>query len=128
MTPVDPVHDRVIVRKARPRWSRPVIAALTVFFGAIITILALRFILMLFGIDAVSGPVNFIHSAAAVLMLPFGMVFLPTDLEGMTVEWNTLFAIGVYTLIAWVALTGVELYSRRLRDRAVDVADADRDA
>lgn len=70
-------------------------------FGVIITLLALRFVLLLFGANPNAGFSQIIYTLTAPFMAPFFSVFGTTRLEGSVFEWSTLLAIVIYALLAW---------------------------
>lgn len=64
------------------------------------TLLAIRFILKLLGANPGAGFSSFIYNLSYIFVAPFQTVFRATRLEGSTLEWTTLLAMGVYYLIA----------------------------
>jgi hypothetical protein len=71
--------------------------------GVLITLLALRFVLVLLGANPSNGFVNFIYSASHPFVAPFFGVFSYNNLRyGVSrLEVYTLLAIVVYALIAF---------------------------
>jgi len=74
--------------------------------GLIEVLLALRFVLKMFGANPESGFVNFVYSLTGVLTLPFDKIFTVTQPEAGDVvrsvfEPSILVAAVVYALIAW---------------------------
>ena len=72
--------------------------------GVVEVLLALRFILKLFGANTASSFVNFIYSVSGVLSAPFDNVFGVTQTAGDTrsvFEPSILVAAAIYALIAW---------------------------
>ncbi len=109
-------------------------------FGVIITLLAIRFLLLLFGTNPDAGFTQLIYGLTAPLMAPFFAVFGTTQSGTAVFEWSALLAIAVYALIAWgiAALISavtprssagtVETVEEVHRDDDVDrVSDQDRD-
>ncbi len=82
--------------------------------GVLITLLALRFALVLLGANASSGFVNFIYSASHPFVAPFFGVFSYNNLRyGVShFEVYTLLAIAVYALIAFGLARLVTITSR----------------
>ena len=78
-------------------------------FGVIEVLIAIRFVLLLFGANAAAGFVAFIYGVSGVFMAPFNAVFQTSIAAGATFEWSALVALAVYALLAWgiVALIGV---------------------
>lgn len=70
-------------------------------FGVIDTLIALRFVLLLFGANPRAGFSELIFGLSAPLMAPFFAVFGTTTLGGSVFEWSALLAIVVYALLAW---------------------------
>ncbi|MDZ4168639.1 MAG: YggT family protein [Coriobacteriia bacterium] len=96
-------------------------------FGAIEILIAIRFVLTLFGANAEAGFVKFIYAASDVFMAPFNAIFSTDRASGVTFEWSALVAIAVYALIAWglVALIGV--VSPRTHAQTVERVEIDED-
>ncbi|HSX37078.1 MAG TPA: YggT family protein [Patescibacteria group bacterium] len=73
--------------------------------GVVEVLLALRFVLKLFGANAASGFVNFIYNVTGVLTAPFDNIFgVTTATAGQTksvFEPSILVAAAVYALIGW---------------------------
>jgi len=70
-------------------------------FGAIDVLIAMRFVLALFGANTEAAFVRMVNSVSDVFMAPFAAVFSTQSVSGATFEWSALVAIVVYTLIAW---------------------------
>lgn len=68
------------------------------------TLLALRFLLRLLGANPAAGFTNFMYSLTEPLASPFFNVFANSRLEGRVVEWASVLAIIVYSLVAWVII------------------------
>jgi hypothetical protein len=80
------------------------VAARVVYFvgGVIISLLALRFLLMLFGANRGSVFVDFIYTASRPFVAPFFGIFNYTEQVGRSrFEFETLFAILIYALLTW---------------------------
>lgn len=73
--------------------------------AVIIGLLIIRFFLVLFGANMASGFVDFIYTVTRPLVAPFFGIFnySPTYVNGRF-EYETLIAIVVYTLLAWILL------------------------
>lgn len=70
--------------------------------GFIITLLALRVVLLLFGANQDSGFVSFIYTLSAPFAVPFYGIFAYEPSYGVSVlEVSSLVAIAIYALIAW---------------------------
>lgn len=70
-------------------------------FGAIETLLILRFILRLLGANDAASFTQFIYSASGVFIAPFRFVFGTPQAGGSALELSTLLAIAVYWLLGW---------------------------
>ena len=79
--------------------------AINYIVGIIETLLAIRFVLKLFGANAGSGFVNFIYSVTNVLTMPFDRIFgVTTARAGETrsvFEPSILVAMVIYALIGY---------------------------
>jgi hypothetical protein len=87
-----------------PRLTSASLAARVIWFiaGVVITLLALRFIFVLFGANPNNGFVNFIYTVSHPFAAPFFGIFNYTQHYGTArFEGSTLIAIAVYALIAW---------------------------
>lgn len=69
--------------------------------GLIEVLLLFRFLMKLFGANAVAGFTNFMYTITSPLTAPFTSVFGTGKLEGSIFEWTTLLAMLVYFLIGW---------------------------
>ena len=96
-------------------------------FGAIEILIAIRFMLTLFGANAEAGFVKLIYGLSDIFMAPFNAIFSTGRVSGATFEWSALVAIAVYALIAWglVALIGV--VSPRTHAQTVERVETDED-
>jgi len=84
--------------------SPQVLAARVVWYiaGVILTLLAIRFVLILLGANHGNAFVNFIYSLTYPLARPFFGIFGYTIKYGVSrVELSTLVAMAVYALIAY---------------------------
>lgn len=78
---------------------------LNLFLGLVEIILALRFVLRLFGANATNGFVGWIYEMSAVLLEPFRGVFPTRVFENQYVlEFNTLFAMLMYAIIGMLLM------------------------
>ena len=96
-------------------------------FGFIEVLIAIRFVLKMFGANAEAGFARLVYGISDVLMAPFSSLFGTQSVSGSTFEWSALVAIAVYALIAWgiVALIGV--VSPRERAETVQRSESDED-
>lgn len=71
--------------------------------GIIIGLLAIRFLLRLLGANAGNGFVDFIYSVSGLFAAPFfGMFNYAVDTGVGRFEFETLVAMAVYALVAWL--------------------------
>lgn len=71
--------------------------------GVIIGLLAIRFLLRLLGANPNNGFVDFIYSISGIFAAPFfGMFNYTVDTGVGRFEFETLVAMAVYALIAWL--------------------------
>lgn len=79
-------------------------AARVVWFiaGVLLVLLAFRFVFIMLGANQGNGFVDFIYSASHPFASPFFGIFGYTQTLGSAkVEWSTLVAMFVYTLVAY---------------------------
>jgi hypothetical protein len=96
-------------------------------FGAIETLIAIRFALMLFGANAEAGFVRLVYGISDVFMSPFVAIFGTDQVSGATIEWSALVAIAVYALIAWGIVALIGAVSPRTHARTVERVETDED-
>jgi YggT family protein len=65
-------------------------------------LLGIRFVLGLFGANPAAGFAQFIYGLTGPFIAPFVGLFGQPRFEGSVFEFNSLVAIIVYALIAWV--------------------------
>ena len=85
--------------------------------GAILTILAARFVLLLLGASQASGFVNFIYSLSGIFAAPFNGIFTRPTYGTSTFDSATLVAMFVYAIIT-VAIARLISIGDRNRDTA----------
>ncbi|MDP9264621.1 MAG: YggT family protein [Chloroflexota bacterium] len=73
-----------------------------VVFGFIEVLLAIRFVLRLFGANAQAGFAQLIYGVTGPLVAPFQGLFGTVQAEGSVVESHSLVALVVYALVAWL--------------------------
>lgn len=89
-------------------------------FGVIEVLLAIRFVLGLFGANTAAGFVQLIYGVTDVFMVPFNAVFNTQRVAGATFEWSVLVAIVVYALIAWGLVALIHAVSPREHAETVE--------
>lgn len=119
---------RVVHSEARRPIETILINIVYFIFGVIITILALRFVLLLFGANQSAGFTQLILGLSAPLMAPFFAVFGTTQLGGSVFEWSALLAIAIYALLAWGIASLIDAVTPRSRAGTVEtIEEVDRD-
>jgi hypothetical protein len=71
-------------------------------FGLIIGLIAIRFVLKLLGANPQAGFAEFIYGITAMLVAPFVGLFGNPQASGSVFEVQSLVAIIVYALVAWL--------------------------
>ena len=71
-------------------------------FGFIEVLLAIRFVLRLFGANAQAGFAQLIYGVTAPLVAPFQGLFGTVQSDGSVLESATVVALIVYALVAWL--------------------------
>ena len=71
--------------------------------------LGLRFIMRLFSANASNDFVNWIYETSAEILGPFRGIFPAPNLDGFVIEFSTIFALMVYTLVAMLAFFLIDL-------------------
>lgn len=110
-TTVIPSAERL--RTARANRARRVIYYITRVFTIVLVI---RFILRLFGANPDNGFANFWYTISAPIHYPFRNIFgyEPSVESGaFTFEVSSLFAIGIYWLLAYIIARGVMAFTNR---------------
>ncbi|NTW22989.1 YggT family protein [Candidatus Falkowbacteria bacterium] len=69
--------------------------------GIIETLLALRFILKLFGANPGAIFTDFVYNASYVFTAPFVAVFRTSQVSGSIFEWTTILGMLIYWLLAY---------------------------
>jgi hypothetical protein len=96
-------------------------------FGVIEVLIAIRFVLLLFGANAAAGFVAFIYGVTNVFMYPFAAVFQTSMAAGATFEWSALVALAVYALIAWGIVMLIGAISPRRSSETVERVERNED-
>jgi hypothetical protein len=71
-------------------------------FGLIEGLLAIRFVLKALGANPQAGFAEFIYGITNVFVAPFAGLFGTPQASGSILEWNTVVAMIVYALLAWL--------------------------
>ncbi|HET8709545.1 MAG TPA: YggT family protein [Candidatus Saccharimonadales bacterium] len=82
--------------------------------GIVMVLLAIRFVLVLVGANALNGFVNFIYNITYPLASPFFGIFnYQQNFEGHHFEWASLIALVVYGILMAIAARLVTIGSHR---------------
>ena len=112
VTPVTPVTTTRTHVSSYGVSSNRVIPAVWWVVGLLDTLIAIRFLLKMFGASQVSAFVRFMYDLTAPLVAPFHGIF-NTAAEGRSVlEPESIVAVIIYTLIGWGAVSLIRLLSR----------------
>jgi uncharacterized protein YggT (Ycf19 family) len=84
-------------------------------FGAGVALIAIRFVLLLLGANPDAGFTDFVYTITNPLVRPFEGIFGAPDLETGVLDPASLVAIVVYSLLAWVAATLVDIVAGESR-------------
>jgi hypothetical protein len=109
--------DEVVepVTTERAEYSMNVAARIIYFLGGILlALLAIRFLLALFGANPANGFADFIYTVSHPFVVPFFGLFNYTERLGVgRFEYETLVAIVIYAIVMEVLARLVTLGSRR---------------
>jgi hypothetical protein len=122
---VDQVHATAYDPYAgRRRASYKLVQAIWLLFGIVEGLLAIRFVLKLLGANEAAGFARFIYNASGPFIAPFNNLFGNPGSGGSVLELNTIVAILVYLLVAWLVVKVVWLLAgeNRSATRAVTTA------
>lgn len=72
-------------------------------------LLSLRFVLKLFSADATNDFVNWVYETSAEILGPFRGIFPAPNLDGFVIEFSTIFALMVYSIVGMLAFYVIEL-------------------
>jgi uncharacterized membrane protein len=97
-------------------------------FGVIEVLLAVRFVLRLFGANPHAGFVTWIYGLSGVFMAPFNAVFKTQSAAGATFEWSALVALAFYALVAWGIVALIRAVSPRRSSATVERVERSEDA
>src|SRR3954469_6874492 len=88
----------------RRRASYKMVQAIWLLFGIVEGLLAIRFVLRLLGANEAAGFARFIYIAVGPFVAPFKHLFCNPGSNGSVLELNTIVAILVYMLVAWLVV------------------------
>jgi hypothetical protein len=99
----------------RRRTSWRLVQLIWLLFGTVEGLLAIRFILKLLGANPNAAFASFIYSVSAPFVAPFNNLFGNPASGGSVLELNTLVAMVVYLLVAWLVVKVVWLLAGESR-------------
>jgi hypothetical protein len=124
---VDEVHATAYDPYANRRRSfHRLVQAVWLLFGIVEGLLAIRFILRLLGANESAGFAQFIYAASGPFVAPFNNLFGNPGSAGSVLELNTIVAILVYMLVAWLVVKVVWLLAGENRSATRTVAGSTR--
>jgi uncharacterized protein YggT (Ycf19 family) len=98
--------------------------AIYLIFGVIEAVLLIRFVLKALGANAEAGFAQFIYGLTGPLIAPFvGLFGTPKADSGAMLEVNTLIALVIYGLVAWLLARGALLAFGEARSASVARTD-----
>lgn len=108
----------------RRRASYKLVQGIWLLFGIVEGLLAIRFILKLLGANESAGFASFIYGASGPFIAPFNNLFGNPGTGGSVLELNTIVAIVVYMLVAWLVAKVVWLLAGENRSATRTVTNA----
>jgi len=87
---------------SRRQTAARVVQAIYLVFGVIEALIAIRFVLHALGANPNAGFAQFIYGVTAPLVAPFAGLFGNPQASGSVLELQSLVALVVYALIAWL--------------------------
>jgi len=108
----------------RRRASAKLVQGIWLLFGIVEGLLAIRFILKLLGANEAAGFASFIYGASGPFIAPFNNLFGNPGSGGSVLELNTIVAIVVYMLVAWLVAKVVWLLAGENRSATRTVTSA----
>lgn len=111
--PVMAGRHQQVHREYRAPWENVLARVVSFIIGVIITFIALRFVLLLFGANPGAGFVQLVYAVSDIFMAPFVAIFRTQRVENATFEWSALVAIAVYALIGWGLLALIRALTPR---------------
>ena len=117
--PVDTVETTTTTEPVSPRAEHRMTVAERVIYlvgGILLALLAVRFLLSLFGANRSNGFADFIYSVTHPFVSPFFGLFSYKEQFGQSrFEFETLIAMVVYAIVMWVLARLVTIGSRQAR-------------
>jgi hypothetical protein len=111
---------------ARRRTAAKLVQIVWLLFGIIEAIIAIRFILRLFGANEGAPFAAFIYQVSGAFLLPFAGLFATPRSGGSALDLNALVGLVVYMLLAWLFAKIVWLLAGESRSATTAVANSTR--
>ncbi|MDQ6673946.1 MAG: YggT family protein [Chloroflexota bacterium] len=111
---------------ARRQGSYRLVQAVYLIFGLIEALLAIRFVLRLFGANPDAGFAQLIYGASGLFVAPFLGLFGTPQSGANALELHTIVALAVYPLLGWLVAKLVWLAFGESRSATVTTADSER--
>jgi uncharacterized protein YggT (Ycf19 family) len=80
--------------------ARALVNAVVAIVGAFLSV---RFVLKLFGANDDNGFVEWVYEIFGEILGPFRRIFPTANVEGFVIEFSTIFALMIYTIIGMLA-------------------------
>jgi hypothetical protein len=109
---------------ARRRTAARMVQIVWLVFGIIEALLALRFILRLFGANEAAPFAAFIYQVSGAFLLPFAGLFATPRSGGNALDLNALVGMIVFMLLAWLVAKIVWLLAGESRSASATVASS----
>ena len=93
-------------------YTNPTIAVIWWVVGLIDTLIAIRFLLKMFGANTTSAFVRFMYELTAPLVAPFHGIFNTASQGRSVLEPESIVAVIIYTLVGWGIVSLLRLVSR----------------
>lgn len=98
-----------------------VVSRVIMFVLSVVEVLiAIRFVLRLFGANAEAGFTKMIYGVSGVFMAPFATIFKTQQAGAAVFDWSALVAIAVYALVAWGLVALIRAVSPREQSETVE--------
>lgn len=84
-------------------------AIVNLMLAVVGSILGLRFILKMFGANTGNDFVNWVYESSAEILGPFRNIFPSANLDGFVIEFSTIFALLVYSILGMFAFYLIDI-------------------
>lgn len=97
-------NKTVIVEDSEGRQAFQIEQIIYLLSSILEVVLLLRFLFRFLGANPIAPFVKFIYDLSSIFISPFLYIFPATSISGYTIEWYTLIAILVYTLLTGIVV------------------------